>query len=156
MKNETIYFPIGALGEVDAISGNKVAILIGGSSIHVQLDEIELWVPPAPDKKCKRDEVKVEVPDGFPYAVASIEQWLGFMQMMAVVVLYEVNAKLVESKVHNVQMLHDPDRVFVGKNTPANKLSIVPFSTSVVKKKIGNKTKLRLLSRSMGQTSRRT
>lgn len=48
LKNETIYFPIGTLGEVDAISGNKVAILIGGSSIHVQLDEIELWVPPAP------------------------------------------------------------------------------------------------------------
>ena len=54
--------------------------------------------------------------------------------MMVVVVLYEVNAKFVESKDHP-RMLHDPDRVFVGNDIPANKLSIIPFSTSVSKKK---------------------
>lgn len=54
--------------------------------------------------------------------------------MMAVVVLYEVNAKFVECKDHP-RMLHDADRVFVGNDIPANKLSIIPFSTSVSKKR---------------------
>ena len=144
LKNQPIYFPIGTRGEVDGIANNKLEILIGDGGngfarINMRLGDVELWVPPAAEKKRKHAEVVEDVPDGFPYAVASAEQSVELMQMVAVVILYELNAKFVESKLHKVMMLRAPDRVFVGKAMAANTVEIVPFSTSVVRKK--DKTK---------------
>ena len=139
-----IYFPVGTVGRVICLKDNRlqITILVKSESVTVmlKLEDVELFVA-EPEKKTgqkrKHDEVAVvkePVPDGFPFAVCSREQSLQIMSQVASIILYSLN-----SKVKHVRMLRDPDRCFVAGAFAARTLTLIPFSTDIVRKKDNKK-----------------